>query len=509
MSGTNKNERAGLLALEDIISAADAIHLLGGGNFCFTSVQTDSRNVQQGSLFVPLIGEKQDGHKYIPQAVEKGASVVLICLNNYEADSSFFTEISLKNPDVYFFGVQNTLTALQKIAACYVSKFPDLIKIGVTGSSGKTTTKEIAASILRQKYNVITNEGNLNSETGLPLSVFKIRSEHTAGIFEMGMNRRNEIGEIAAVLKPRFAIVTNIGTAHIGMLGSRQNIAEEKAKVFSYFNGFGTAFIPKSDDFADYLASQVDGKVVFYGPDAIQDEEDAAKVEFVRDLGLGGTELKIGGNKAVLALPGKYNYNDALGAIALAKLLGVGAEEIAEGINSVKSVFGRTQVLKGSGNFAGLTVVQDCYNANPDSMEKAVEFISSIKNADGGSEEEPKILVLGDMKELGDDSLSEHEKTGVQAAKSGCSLIVFIGNEMKAAYSKAVDIVKEKKLDTKIEYFEGNENGGADSAVVEKAAGDVLEFVAAKGGKAVVLVKGSRGMELERVTSVLTKNGGC
>ncbi|MBP5747800.1 MAG: UDP-N-acetylmuramoylalanyl-D-glutamate--2,6-diaminopimelate ligase, partial [Treponema sp.] len=180
MSGTDKIDTASLLSLEDVISAADGIHLLGNGEFCFTSVQTDSRSVVQASLFVPLIGEKQDGHKYIPQAVEKGASVVLICLKNYEADSSFFTEISLKAPNVYFIGVQNTLTALQKIAGRYVEKFPDLIKIGVTGSSGKTTTKEIAASILRQKYNVITNEGNLNSETGLPLSVFKIRSEHTA-----------------------------------------------------------------------------------------------------------------------------------------------------------------------------------------------------------------------------------------------------------------------------------------------------------------------------------------
>ena len=291
MSGNDNNDKKSLLVLEDVISSADGIHLLGGGDFCFTSVQTDSRSVVQGSLFVPLIGEKQDGHKYIPQAVEKGASAVLICLKNYEADPSFFTEISLKAPNVYFIGVQNTLTALQKIAGRYVEKFPDLIKIGVTGSSGKTTTKEIAASILRQKYNVITNEGNLNSETGLPLSVFKIRSEHTAGIFEMGMNRWDEIGEIAAVLKPRFAIVTNIGTAHIGILGSRQRIAEEKSKVFSHFNGFGTAFIPKNDDFADFLASQVDGNVVFYGPDAIQEEDDPCKVEFVRDLGLGGTEL--------------------------------------------------------------------------------------------------------------------------------------------------------------------------------------------------------------------------
>ena len=501
MSGNDKTETESLLEKEDVISASQGIHLLGNGDFCFTSVQTDSRNIQQGSLFVPLIGEKQDGHKFIPQAIEKGASVVFICLKNYEADSSFFTEISLKAPSVYFIGVENTLTALQKIASRYVEKFPDLIKIGVTGSSGKTTTKEIAAALLRQKYNVITNEGNLNSETGLPLSVFKIRKEHTAGIFEMGMNRKNEIGEIASVLKPRFAIVTNIGTAHIGILGSRENIAEEKSKIFSHFNGFGTAFIPKSDDFADYLASRVDGNVVFYGSDVIQAEDDVAKVEFVRDLGLEGSELRIGGFKAVLALPGKYNYNDALAAIALAKLLGVDAEKIAEGINSVKSVFGRTQILKGKGKFSGLTVVQDCYNANPDSMEKAIEFISSVK-------EDCKVLLLGDMKELGEASVAEHEKTGVQAAKSGCNLLVFIGNEMKAAYDKAQKIIEEKKADVKIEYFEGNAAGGAESSVMEKAGKAVCDFALAHGGKAIVLIKGSRGMEMERATSVLTGNGG-
>ena len=137
-----------------------------------------------------------------------------------------------------------------------------------------------------------------------------------------------------------------------------------------------------------------------------------------------------------------------------------------------------------------------------------MEFISSIKNADGGSEEEPKVLVLGDMKELGDDSAKEHEKTGAQAAKSGSSLVIFIGNEMNAAYSKALEIAKEKNLGVKIEYFAGNEMDGADSGVMEKAGKDVLDFASAHGGKAVVLVKGSRGMAMERVTSVLTGNGG-
>ena len=247
------NGNDSLLSLEEILEAVNGVHVLGNSPLCIKSVQTDSRLVEKNTLFVPLIGENQDGHSYVPQAIEKGASVVFISMKNFEDNGNYFVELHEKNPSVIFIAVENTLEALQKSAARYVEKFPHLIKIGVTGSSGKTTTKEILVSILSQKYKVISNKGNLNSETGLPLSVFNIRAEHECGVFEMGMNRENEIGEIASVLKPRFAVVTNIGTAHIGILGSRENIAKEKAKIFSYFGGFGTGVIPVDDEFSDFL----------------------------------------------------------------------------------------------------------------------------------------------------------------------------------------------------------------------------------------------------------------
>ena len=150
------------------------------------------------------------------------------------------------------------------------------------------------------------NEGNLNSETGLPLSVFKIRKEHELGLFEMGMNRAGEMGEIAAVLKPRFAVITNIGTAHIGNLGSRENIAAEKARIFEHFHSFGTAVIPREDDFASFLENQVDGNVVFYGEGC--DES----ISSVKDCGLDGTSFMVDGHKASLCLPGKYNFRNAM-----------------------------------------------------------------------------------------------------------------------------------------------------------------------------------------------------
>lgn len=470
----SENRFESLLTLDEVLESTGGIHILGNGNFCFTSVQTDSRNIEPKTLFVPLIGEFQDGHKYIPQAIEKGASVIFVAMANYEKDPEFFTNSSLKNPEVFFIAVENTMHALQAAAGKYVEKFPHLIRVGITGSSGKTTTKEILVSILSQKYNVVSNKGNLNSETGLPLSVFDIRKEHQVGVFEMGMNRHNEIGEISAVLKPRFGIVTNIGTAHVGNLGSRENIAIEKGKIFDHFNGFGTAVIPRDDDFAQFLADRVEGKVVFYGDG--QDES----VKFIRDAGLDGTEFSIDGQNVTLSLPGKYNYKNALGAIALAKVLDVSSEQIADGIKELKPMFGRSQVVKGK-----YTIVQDCYNANPDSMEKAVEFISSITSSN------KKILVLGDMLELGEASVQEHRKIGLAASDSGAALVVFIGQEMENGYEALV----EKNPNLVAVFVSGKTDESIEKAVEEICS------VAEAGD--IILIKASRGMGLERITEKL------
>ena len=463
-----------LLTLDEVLDATGGLHVLGTGDFCITDVQTDSRNVKSGSLFVPLLGERQDGHDYIPQAIEKGAASVFIALSSYEKRPEFFTGISNSNPDVIFIAVENTMQALQKAAARYVEHFPDLIRIGVTGSSGKTTAKEILASILSQKYSVVTNPGNLNSETGLPLSVFAIREGHKVGLFEMGMNRRNEMAEIASVLKPRFALVTNIGTAHIGILGSRKAIAEEKSHVFDYFGGFGTAFIPKDDDFADFLAESVDGKVVFYGEG--EDED----VSFVKDDGLDGTEFSVEGLACRIKLPGSYNYKNALGAVALAKFLGVTAPQIQAGLEKMEGAFGRSEVLHGK-----YTVVQDCYNANPDSMEKAIELLSSLET------KEKKVFVLGDMLELGDVSEEAHRKTGSLCAKSSADAFYFVGGEMKAAY----DMLLSEDSSANAKYFPESSD--------ENLRQIAIDIAHTMPDSSCVLIKGSRGMRLERLTPLL------
>lgn len=401
----------------------------GGANvFGFTSVTTDSRNVKPGSLFVPLIGEKQDGHRYIPAAIEAGASVIFVTNSVYQENTKFFMELAAENLDKTFVAVENNLTALQNAARAYVQKFPKLIKIGITGSSGKTTTKEILASILKEKYNVIATEGNFNSETGLPLSVFNIRPEHQVGVFEMGMNRKDEIGEIARVLAPNYAIITNIGNAHIGILGSRENIAAEKRKIFNYIKEDGAAFVPDQDDFTNFLTEGVKGKVVRFGKNI---PESQSGVQFISNDGISGTRFSVDGIETRLSVPGLYNYSNALGCVALAKELGLSAKEICAGLEKVKTVGGRGNVIAVNTKKTSkkeskkVMLMYDCYNANPDSMEKALNLCGSLEIKGR------MIFVLGDMKELGASSAEEHSRIGALATLSKPDLIVFVGPEME------------------------------------------------------------------------------
>lgn len=438
--------------------------------FCFTNVETDSRNVVEKTLFVPLVGERQDGHNFIQSAIEKGACVVFV-----SRDDDVIRNLIEKNPSVAFIYSSNTMHALQKAAGFYVRKFPNLIRCSVTGSSGKTTTKEIAASILSQKYNVVANFGNYNSETGLPLSVFKIRDTHELGLFEMGMNRENEIGEIADVFRPNYGIVTNIGTAHIGILGSRENIAKEKKKIFSHMDKNGVAVIPAADDFASFLCDGVKGKVVLYGIDS------NPRIKFISDDGLEGTRFSVDGVEMRLAIPGKYNFLNALGAISLALELSLDAEQIKRGIEGVRILGGRSELVKGK-----YTVLKDCYNANPDSMYKAIELSSSIKVSG------KKIFVLGDMLELGADSEKEHKRIGTLLSKTDVDVVVLVGDEINYAL-----LGKPEPEGKPIFYVYVK---GRDEDAMKKAAETILSY--SEPGD-FILLKGSRGVGLERILPLI------
>ncbi|GHU85139.1 UDP-N-acetylmuramoyl-tripeptide--D-alanyl-D-alanine ligase [Spirochaetia bacterium] len=443
----------------------------------FSSVSIDSRTVQPGALFIALIGAAQDGHKYVEAAFKSGAGAAMVARSRLD-DSSLGLEESARKAGARLVVVENTLAGLQETAAAYLDGFPSLLKIGITGSSGKTTTKEIAAAMIGREKAVVINPGNLNSETGLPLSVFEVRARHEVGIFEMGMNRRGEIAELAKVLKPHLALITNIGTSHIGILGSKHNIVEEKKQIFSEFTGNETALIPEDDEYRDALAEGVRGKVVFYGPENLEE------LEGVTPLGLAGAEITWEGVSARFGLPGRHNLKDALAAAAIARAVPVSGEAIREGLASVKPLFGRSEILAGDLPGGGkVTVIRDCYNANPDSAAEAVAL------CDGLNWQGRRVYVMGSMLELGAASGEAHKKLGRELAASKADMVFLYGKETEAAarvmaggqvpchYTDTMSILSRK----------------------------VAEYV--RGGD-LVLLKGSRGCALEQLTGVLIKDGG-
>jgi UDP-N-acetylmuramoyl-tripeptide--D-alanyl-D-alanine ligase len=380
----------------------------------FSSVCIDSRQIKKGGLFVALAGSKQDGHLFVRDAFDRGAAAALV------------GETALRNPALgleklaaagrVLIAAPDTLRGLQDAARIYLSQFPGLLKIGLTGSAGKTTTKEIAAAIIGREKKVVKNPGNLNSETGLPLAVFEVRSGHEAGIFELGMNRPGEIAELARVLEPHIALTTNIGSAHIGILGSLGMIAQEKKNIFSFFSGSETALIPEDDEFKDFLAQGLRGTVKLYGPASFPEWAE------VRDLGLGGSEILWAGKPVRFGLPGKHNLKNALAAAALAREVPVSEKAIRQGLESVKPLFGRSEIIEGP-----VTVIRDCYNASPESSAQALAFCDSLDWAGR------RIYVLGSMLELGEKSRKAHERLGRTLAESGADMAFLFGEEMEAA----------------------------------------------------------------------------
>lgn len=460
------NERI-LMTVEELTQAT------GGscpGNFApdsgCSSVVTDSRSVTEGALFVPLMGENQDGHRFIPEALDSGARVVFVDAAHGEGSANMFSLLA-KQHGAAIIMVENTLTALQDAAKAYVRKFPGLRRVAITGSSGKTTTKELTAAIFSRKYRVVANAGNLNSETGLPLSVFRIRDEHEVGIFELGMNRRGEMREIAEVLDPDTALITNIGTAHIGILGSREAIAEEKKAVFSLFSGESSGFVSETSDFRDFLVSDVPGSFSFFGPSS------TPGILGTESLGLEGWIIRYETEEIHFPMPGPYNLENAFAAISLARSFSIDPSMIREGLESIQTLFGRTEIVRGA-----VTTIFDYYNANPQSMEEAMRFCDEL------SWQGEKIFILGSMLELGETTNSAHRAVCETADRSTAAHILLFGEDMIRA-GKSM-------------------NWNHDSVYFAETMEDLAEKVSSilqKG--AMVFIKGSRGMALERLRPVL------
>lgn len=430
----------------------------GKGQGDVISVEIDSRKVVSGSLFVALPGEKTDGHRFIDTAFEKGALLAVVSENWAE-------QRNLQDyPDRTFLVADSPLRILQEIAEGYLGQFPSLVRLALTGSNGKTTTKEIAGSILSCAGKALFTEGNFNSDIGLPLTVFRVEKDHQWALFEMGMNRKGEIAELAAIVRPHYALITNVGTAHVGMLGSRDALAREKKDIFSFFDGNQTALVYEEDAYKEYLLEGVPGRKECFGPKSCKDYLGA------ESLGLKGYRLRFTQGEMHLKLWGRHNLLNCLAALALVQDLGIRWEDCRRGVEACEPIFGRMEVMEGP-----VTLVRDCYNANPESMLQSMEALEEL-DVSGR-----KVLVLADMGELGQENESGHRKVWEKARTLNCYRIFTLGKTFYDLVSK--------------------DQGPFDAFVEHKELEEALKRVLEPGD--LIWLKGSRTMALERLTEPL------
>lgn len=493
---------------QGLFTCGEAAAMLGASckgdlDALITAVQVDSRAVVAGSAFFALQGERVDGHDFIGRALDAGA----VCIVAAESQKAKALKAMEQNCPGWQYGqilskgneaeagkapclilVPSVLHALQTLAREYRRRMKHLIRIGVTGSSGKTTTKECIGAMLVANFGeeaVAMNKGNLNSDIGLALSMFALNPEHRIAVFEMGMNRKGEMDELAWILEPDYAVITNIGTAHVGILGSRQAIAEEKKKVFSRFTGKQVGFIWEEDDFRDFLREGVNGRVRSFGFSSF-----GTSVS-ITSRGLSGWEIRWKNQNIQFPLPGKHNCLDALAALAVGEELALDPAATARGLSAVQPLFGRSQIFQGS-----IDLLFDCYNANPDSMAQAIEFCDSVP-AKGR-----KVLVLGSMLELGEAEAAEHRLLGEKAFHSSAEAVFFFGPETKASLKRFSELVEGASAVTA-------KAGNAAKTVfhtdsMDELAEAVLAFL--KPGD-LVLLKASRGRALERLADYLQSAG--
>lgn len=375
----------------------------GSGAVEANGVFTDTRKPIAGGLFVALRGENFNGDQFAAAALNAGAAIVLV--QNWEGEDLGSNQAVIE--------VQDTLLALQRLAHWWRSQL-DIPIVCITGSNGKTSTKDFTTSVLSQKFLVSATKGNLNNHIGLPLSILATTQDHTAGVFEIGMNHSGELAPLCEIARPQYGIITNIGTAHIEFLGSREAIAEEKSTLARYLPETGILFTPAGCDFNEYFRSRTSAKLIPVG-----NGRGLVRAENPRQQADGTwINLVIQGEEPIdvfIPVLGKHMITNALLAAALGWKLGLTPTQIAQGLTSVSLTSGRMRRIQCD----GITILDDTYNANPESMEAALDTLCEMKVAEGGQ----RIAVLGRMGELGPFASEAHLRIGKLAKSKGLRLI--------------------------------------------------------------------------------------
>ncbi len=443
--------------LEEIAVACDG-EFVGDSNLkntAITSVERDSRMIKDGSLFLAIKGERVDGHNYVLQCFDKGAVCAIV-------------EKPIEGATKPYILVDSTLVAVKKIAKAYRKKF-DIPIIGVSGSVGKTSTKEMLYAVVSQKYKTHKTLGNLNNELGVPLTILAMDEDTEAGVIEMGISDFGEMTRLSEIVCPTICVLTIIGYCHLENLGDRDGVLKAKTEMFRFADK-NAEFVLNGDDDKLSTITEVNGKKpIFFG----LSDKNRYFAQDIQNNAEGGVEatLCFDNTRLDVTIPaiGNYMVSNALGAVAVGRLLGLNDDELKSGVEAYKTVGSRANVV----NTGKIKIIDDCYNANPTSVKAS---LVTLKNFEGR-----KIAVLGDMKELGENELGLHYETGL-CAKENADFVIAIG-----------ELSKELARGANGKWF----------ADIESAEAVLKDEI--KDGD-VVLVKASHSMQFEKIVEFLKEN---
>lgn len=450
------------IKLQDIVKAIGGKLLVEGKQRDFSRVVIDSREVNKGDIFFAIKGENFDAHKFVDNVLENGAGLVIV---HKEEEYKSFSE------DSSIVLVEDTKKALLDLASFYIDTL-DIKVVGITGSTGKTSTKDLIAAALSEKYKVFKTKGNFNNDIGMPLMILELNKDYEVAILEMGMSNLGEIETLARVAKPDIAVITNIGTSHMENLKTRDNILKAKLEITTLFNENNVLIVNGENDKLHDLESN-NYKIVKIGTESDYNFKgcriiiDKDNIEFsVKENGRAIDQT------IFVPVPGKHNVLNSLLAVAVARHLGVSYEEIAEGIKNLEATSMRLDVIK----HEGYTIINDAYNASPDSMIAALEVLKTYEGR--------KIAVLGTMKELGEESPKAHEEVAKYAKDSKVDMLITLG-----------------EFNSDFEAGFGSENFKAFDSIE-----DIVHYLKQnlKDGD-VLLVKASRSMKFENIINELQK----
>ena len=467
----------------------DLIQQITGGQLLYpvemgiilNDISTDSRSINPGDLFVALKGEKFDGRMFAEQAVKNGAAGLLI--NHTPGHDE--EPLDFK-PDIPVLMVPDTLFALGELAANLRKWNNDLQVLAMTGSSGKTTVKEMTGAILSQKHSILKTEGNFNNLIGMPLTLLRLKEDHEIAVLEMGMNRPGEIARLTEIADPDIACIINVHEAHLEGLGDIQGVAKAKNELFSGLKSEGKAVVNLDDEIVRSLADQLTQEKITFGcsPDAFIRATNIESLgqdgmSFILHIGNDNRQLKI---KAV----GRHNVSNSLAAAAMTYEAGIGINEICSGLSIFLPYEKRTCIEKLQ---SGIQVLNDCYNANPASMMAALKTLKDLKK------NYRAVAVLGDMLELGTKSNDAHQVLGKAAFELGIDFLAAYGNQAQNMVTSALDAGMNR----------GNARGFNSKKDLAVWLNQLMQDKKIKADDW-LLIKGSRGMRMEKILELLHKN---